>query len=111
MAGGKCPGYGSAYLRAGQMESRDFQRVHELHVVADDGVYAPRIVARHRRGLSISTHVGAHDPEAPRELRHPAVPGEAAFGIAVQQQYGFRLGPWVGKVIDHVMHVQVGRDT
>jgi hypothetical protein len=44
----------------------------------------------------------------PRELRHPAPPGKSAFGVAVQHQHGFGVGPRIGEIVDLVVHVEIG---
>jgi hypothetical protein len=90
------------------VEALSAERVHEPAVIVDDDVERPLEVARHRRRGTVAPHVWPHHPESPRENRHPRVPGQAALGVAVQQQERFRPRPRVGEVVDEIVHLQIG---
>src|SRR5262245_9084357 len=105
---GKGAGDGPADLRPDEMKPVDLERVHETDVVVDDDVESPGKVARHGRRRAETAHIGTHDAIRPRKRGHPAVPGEAALGIAVQQQYRLGLAPGIGVVVHHVVHFQIG---
>jgi hypothetical protein len=92
------------------MDLVEAERVQQAAVVVDDAVERPGELARHRGRRAEAPHVRAHHAVAARERRHPAVPGGAALGVAVQHQDRARLAPRIGVVVDQVVQVELGRD-
>ena len=85
----------------------DGERIHEANVVVDQCIERPRKIARHRRGFSEAAHVRPDDTVKAGEMRHPSIPDGAAFSVAVEHEYRFRLAPRIGVVVDPVMHLHV----
>ena len=90
-----------------EVEAVDAQIVHQQAEILGQAIQGPGIIARHRRRLPKAAHIGPHDPVMPRQGRDPGVPGKAALGIAMQHQHRVGPMPWVGEIVDLVMHVEI----
>jgi hypothetical protein len=98
----------TAPLAADEMKALDAERIREAHVVVDNDVERPWKIARHGCRSAKTAPIRPHDAIAAREMRHPRVPGSRALGVTVQKQHGFGLRPRIRKIIDKVVHVEVG---
>jgi len=107
-ARGEGAGDRAANLGADEVKPVDGEMVHQQAEILDQPVERPREIAWHRGRLAETAHIRAHYAKMLRQLGNPAPPGKPALRIAVQQQYGFRLGPRVGEIVDLIMHVEIG---